>query len=459
MTFGERLKALRHARNMTQADLAGDQLSVSYISLLESNRRQPTRATIDLLAQALGCEPAVLHGADDGTKPTPLALRHADLHFQTGNVESARDGYQRALTAGIEDPMQRLRAMVGLASALQREGRLAEAIEIFEGCVRSGISDPAHSVSLAAAQGWCRCLYELGELYRAIEVGNRTLEELARMGAEDSEQSIQLLSTVAAAWFELGELRQAENLLAEGMARAERVKSPIARGAILWNASAVAAESGKYLEALELADEALAAYRHGPNPIAPALLMTNRGGFLRRLDPPRFAEALDVLDKALAILSGADNTVYEAAAWSELSHVHLAMGDTQAAISAAEKARVLLTPAVRLEYGKATIALAAAISRTENPARARQLFIEAATSLAALGASRTAAKAWVELATTLVEQGELAQAVSAFTEAAALLHLLPSQPGSERSLAGGERQAERNDPAGAAPGQAGAGPA
>lgn len=425
MAFGDQLRALRQARHMTQAELAGDKLSVSYISLLESNRRQPTRETVEILASALGCPPAVLEGkAEEGASPTTLATRHADLSLEAGRLAAAREGYQKALAIGVDDPMLRMRAMVGLAKALQGEGRLTEAVEIFESCVRSGLLDPAHSVSLSAAQGWCRCLYELGELYRAIEVGTRALEELESLGAEDSEQSIQLLATVAAAWFELGELRQAENLLNEGMERSTRVKSPLARGAIIWNASAVAAERGRYLEALELADEALAAYRHGLDPRALGMLLTTRGHFLRRTDPPRLAEALTTLNEALAVLSGAADTVHQAGATSELARLYLALGDTDAAISAAERARELLTPTARLEYARVTVTLAAATNARGDIEPAKRLFAEAATTLAALGASRSAARAWVELATTLADRGDLASAVSAFEEGARSLNLL-----------------------------------
>jgi tetratricopeptide (TPR) repeat protein len=430
---------------MTQAELAGDALSVSYISLLESNRRQPTRETVEILARALGCQPAVLEGrADDGASPAALAARHADLSLEVGRLAAAREGYQQALAVGTDDPMLRMRAMVGLAKSLQGEGRLTEAVEMFESCVRSGLVDPAHSVSLSAAQGWCRCLYELGELYRAIEVGTRALEELESLGAEDSEQSIQLLATVAAAWFELGELRQAENLLDEGMKRSNRVKSPLARGAIIWNASAVAAERGRYLEALELADEALAAYRHGVDPRALGMLLTIRGRFLQRTDPPRLAEALSTLNEAQAVLAGAVDTVHLAAAVTELSRLYLAMGDTDAAISAAERSRGLLTPTARLEYARATVALAAATNARSDIELSQKLFAEAATTLAALGAGRSAARAWMELASTLTDRGDLAGAVSAFAEGARSLNLLdgPRRQAAQGAVArpSGDRQ-------------------
>ena len=425
MAFGEALRALRLARNLTQAQVAGDELSISYISLLESNRRQPSDETVRILARTLGCLPEELYGKPvAAAQPAALALRYADLSLESGETETARAGYQQILQDGVEDPMLRLRTTLGLAQALQREGRLREAVEMYESCVRSGLVDPAHSVSLAATQGWCRCLFELGELYRAIEVGSRSLEELGQLGAEDSEQSVQLLATVAIAWYELGELRQAENLLSEGLERASRVKSPRARGAIIWNASIVASERGRYLEALELADEALSLFRHGSDPRMLGMLLTTRGYMLLRMDPPRAQEAVEVLTEAMAMLSIHPDKVQQAYALTDLSRAHLELGDTDAAISAAERALDLLGPSAHLESGRATVALASAVNAQGDVDRAKQLFTEAATILGTLGASRSAARAWVELATTLVDRGDLGGAVAAFRQGAMALNLV-----------------------------------
>lgn len=431
MAFGEALRALRRARNLTQAELAGDELSVSYISLLESNRRQPSDETVRLLAKSLGCLPEELYGeASVAAQPATLALRFADLSLAAGEVADARAGYEQVLRNGIEDPMLRIRTTLSLAQTLQREGRLGEAVEMYESCVRAGLVDPAHSVSLAAAQGWCRCLFELGELYRSIEVGTRALEELEQLGAEDSEQSVQLLATVANAWYELGELRQAENLLNEGLERAARVKSPLARGAIIWNASLVASERGHYLEALELADEALTVFRRGSDPRMLGMLLTSRGFMLLRMDPPRAQEAVTVLTEAMAMLSVVPDKVQQAYALTDLSRAHLALGDVAAAVSTAERALELLGPSAHLECGRATVALASAVNAQGDADRARQLFTEAATILGALGATRSAARAWVELATTLADRGDLAGSVAAFRQGAAALNLLD---GSRRS--------------------------
>ncbi len=58
--FGERLRAERLERGMTQAELGKDLYSPSYISLLETGRREPTRDVIQELARRLELAPKAL---------------------------------------------------------------------------------------------------------------------------------------------------------------------------------------------------------------------------------------------------------------------------------------------------------------------------------------------------------------------------------------------------------------
>ncbi|OMH27606.1 hypothetical protein BKD30_02840 [Tersicoccus phoenicis] len=53
-SFSKKLKEARLARGLTQAQLAGDSYTASYISLLESGRRRPTDAILSELATRLG---------------------------------------------------------------------------------------------------------------------------------------------------------------------------------------------------------------------------------------------------------------------------------------------------------------------------------------------------------------------------------------------------------------------
>jgi len=55
MTLGQRIKALRKQRKMTQVELAVEvHLSPSYISAIEQNVRQPSLRTLNKIGRALG---------------------------------------------------------------------------------------------------------------------------------------------------------------------------------------------------------------------------------------------------------------------------------------------------------------------------------------------------------------------------------------------------------------------
>ncbi len=56
--LGEKVRAFRHERGLTQEELAGSlKLSVAYVSLIERGGRNPPYTTVVAIAQALGVSP------------------------------------------------------------------------------------------------------------------------------------------------------------------------------------------------------------------------------------------------------------------------------------------------------------------------------------------------------------------------------------------------------------------
>lgn len=414
---------MRQSRGMTQRQLAGTRLSVSYVSLLEAGKRSPTPQTIRILAEALGCDEHELVDSDDPALPLALTLAQADLALEAGQAIAALERYEQILAADSQDAGLLRRARLGHAQSLQRAGRLTEAAAAYERCVRLGEADPANEASLQVYVGWCRCLYELGELVRAADVGKAALAQFDAAQARESEMSIRLIATVAAVWFELGDLREAERLLEEGLRRASRVRSPTARGAILWNASLVAYERGRFQYALELSEEAVHAFRGSDVRRYLGRLLGARGYLLLRGDPPRLDEAVDCLNDALKELADRPDPIDKAYVLTELCYAHLARGKLRDAVHAAEDARQLLGPTAQLESARATTALAVALSAHGDHDRAKALFTEAATVLDGLGATRHAARSWIELAHALTDTGDLQGALSAYDNAARAMNI------------------------------------
>ncbi|MDG4766409.1 tetratricopeptide repeat protein [Solwaraspora sp. WMMD406] len=423
--FPRRLRALRTARNMTQRELARGSLSVSYISLLEAGRRTPKPEVLRDLAETLGCSVAELTGEVDAvaTRPASLTLSYGRLAIEAGDPGEAERQFATVLAAAPPDPLTRTEAHLGLARAMAEQGRLDEAAQQYESLLRDNTDGPAFVASLGMVISWVRCLYELGELHRVIEVGMGTLERVDRLGAWESEDAIRLLATVAAAHAELGDLRQAERLLREGMDRARRIGSPRARAAVLWNASQVACEQGSYREALELAEEALAFFRQDRDRRSAARLLTAYGCILLSHTPPRVREARTAFDSALRELTEIGGGIDRGYVLTELSRVNLLDGDVASAVDCARRSLSELGGQAHLERARAQIALAAALAAADDKEQSQEVFAEAAQTLGRLNASRQASRAWAELGDMLADTGDPIGAVEAFRKATAVVHL------------------------------------
>lgn len=73
MTFGEKLKQLREAANLTQAALAERAAMNPFgVAKLEQGKREPTWATVQALCGALGVRCSAFEGTSSAEKPAPV---------------------------------------------------------------------------------------------------------------------------------------------------------------------------------------------------------------------------------------------------------------------------------------------------------------------------------------------------------------------------------------------------
>jgi tetratricopeptide (TPR) repeat protein len=121
--IGGRIRKARLAAGLTQQQLAGERYTKAYISALENGLAKPSMAALDYLAPRLGSS-AASFVAD----PAPAWLRlEADLALAAGRWSDALDGYE-ALLEGVTERGARGELQVGIAEALCRLGRFADAI-------------------------------------------------------------------------------------------------------------------------------------------------------------------------------------------------------------------------------------------------------------------------------------------------------------------------------------------
>ncbi|MGF1430814.1 helix-turn-helix domain-containing protein [Kitasatospora sp. LaBMicrA B282] len=431
--LGARIRELRRAAKMSQADLAGDGLSPSYISLLEAGKRTPTERVVEQIAHRLGCDPKLLLSLLEQvrTEDTEVELRYAEIVLRNGDAPQALTAYTelqaRAAQAGHDQVAAQ--AELGIAQALELSGRLEEAVTRYERLRTDPRLSQADTTRLPIVVALCRCYRELGDLSHAIELAEATLADVQRLGIVPTVLGMELLSTLIGLHSERGDLHRAGYLATVGIEQAQAVRDPKALGAIYWNASLVAYRRGDSESALALVQRALAIYAEGENERALARLRNGYAAVLLQSDTPDVAQAKELLRQSAETLEVHGSSVDRAYCATAMARAELLAENAGAAVEHARRALELLGPGHRLETARTLLVLAAGLLELGDAAGARDAYERGALTLEASGADRQAAFAWAELAEIMERSGENDRAVWAYQQGMRCLgqrgHLLP----------------------------------
>lgn len=244
---------------MSQAQLAGPDLSDSYVSLIESGKRTPTPVVARLLAERLGCTTEfLLHGIEPRQRiDTELGLRHAELELYHGDASIAADRFGEIVKAAGEDnAMLAAQARLGRARALERQGKIGRAVEAYERLRREAAAHPERLADLPLAVALCRCYQRAGDLLRARDLGAYALNQVEQLALIHGEIAIDLAAVLAETETGLPYVERvlAANGLPDAVDRTNEIHA-------LWQASIAASEGEDSAFAVRLADDAIAAGR------------------------------------------------------------------------------------------------------------------------------------------------------------------------------------------------------
>ncbi|WP_433465386.1 helix-turn-helix domain-containing protein [Spirillospora sp. CA-128828] len=256
---GERVRNLRLTRRLSQAQLAGHDLSDSYISLIESGKRTPTPTVLRMLAERLGCTPEYLA---EGVEPEQRAHlevreRHAHLALLRGDPATAESGFDEVI-ARSDDPDLTARARWGRARALEELGRTDRAIALFEELREQAERDPGRASWLPPVIALARCYHAVGDLGQAVALGERALERLDKLGLSAGHEYTEAGRILLLAYVDRSDPVRAHEL-GRRLLRPERAADPEPVSVHYQRASMRALEEGTVGDSLYLADQALAA--------------------------------------------------------------------------------------------------------------------------------------------------------------------------------------------------------
>ncbi|MFT4084765.1 MAG: helix-turn-helix domain-containing protein [Nocardioides sp.] len=420
--LGQRIKAARAAKGMTQTELAGELMSVGYVSRIEAGQRRVKPATLEAFADRLGVATTqlLLGITPSEYDDVRLELNYAELALESGQAAEAAQRSAvilgRALDSG---PLRSLHAQARFvhATALEALGRLDEAIIELEDLIDDL---PQGVLRTAVAIALSRTYRESGDLARSVDTAETVLRSLEGTPLASSDDAVQLAATLAAAHFERGDVGQAVRVCRRAVSRAESLASPAARAAAYWNASVIEAERGSVSDAVSLANQALALLREGRSDRNLARLQSELGILQLKLDPPAIDDAKVNLSRAADDFSWARITVADRIRNDlGLARAHLLAGDHGAAAELAQRLLDESADSLPREAADAATLLGRSLLALGRADEATAHYQRAVALLTRIGNDRTAAQNWFELAALLEDVLDLDAARDAYRRAAA----------------------------------------
>lgn len=407
-SLGQRIRLLRIRKGVSQAQLAYPELSDSYISLIESDKRVPAPSVLELLARKLDCSATYLISgvSEDVADDLRVTLEYAEIALQNGAAGEARARFADVLASSDAAALPDLlhQARWGHALALEAAGELEHAIaQLRELSAAASLElDRDHWTRVHVVLS--RCLRERGDLSESVQVAEDALAKLSAVGGETTEAAVQLGATLLSSFIERGDLVRAHQLAGRIIDRAEKIGSPKAKMAAYWEAAFVAEIRGEYEEGLHMAERALSLVGEAEDPRDLSRLRLAYADLLLWAKPDEAERAREMLLQVRQQLS--DSSAGEIdIAWylTGMARAETMLGHPERAVTLIEEAIALLGDAPRRPTAWALTVLGEAYVRMGRHDDAVSALTKAARHLEEMESSRDAAQAWFDLAELLGE--------------------------------------------------------
>lgn len=341
-SVGERLKALRRERGLTQLELARPAYTHAYVSTIEAGKRTPSDAAIHHFAAKLGVHPDELRTGQPHSLLPQLdtQLHEARMWASSGREDEAEEQFRDVARRAHRFAMTRLEATAyeGLGLVAERRKDLASAIDHYEVAVKLFNSEPLHLRADAVA-GQARCYHLRGEKTHAIYLLETYLHALEQQGLSDPDALIRIHTSLVITYVEAGFLRQADAAAEKALALEQRVHDPKRLGAMHNMVASALLERGDYDQAEESLRKAERFYRLSDLQLELGRARLARGIYCRRTN--RTKQAREYLVAALEIFQATKSPLDEARACNELAAVQRSVQPAKA-LSLLERASELI---------------------------------------------------------------------------------------------------------------------
>ncbi|MFG2984876.1 helix-turn-helix domain-containing protein [Streptomyces sp. NPDC048258] len=300
--FGRRLRALRTDRGLSQAELAGTEISAAYLSRLESGGRPPTPRVLAFLCAQLDVSPSEFRSSSG----SPLTQALATVATMGDSPQAVRELETALRQAGDMDAVLRWQAQWLLSRAYQAQGRAAEELGLLRDLVALADDIDLPDMRARSRVRLARRLRASGELVEARAAASDALA-LATSHALSRRDVVEATLTLVSIDAETGQLgaarKRADELIGslssppDGDASSQEVP-PRLRVEALWTAAGVAVRQGDREGTTSLLDAALTCMPSNEDPVLWMRLRLAATSMYLQMDPRDTAEARRRLDEA-----------------------------------------------------------------------------------------------------------------------------------------------------------------
>lgn len=343
--IGRRIRALRKQRGLSQRDVADPAITTSYLSLIESGQRLPSREILEHIAARLETEPQeILTGHSPALEAEmELVLQEIRRELQRGELPEAEKKLKETDRQAKRHGLKRVQAISVTLRGLLREQQddLEEALDLFQYAQRLWDEYGAAHLKFEAIAGEARCELRFGKARDAVYILNSYLMELESSGVLDPTAQMRVYSALVPAYNLVGLPREAASAAEQAMKLANQVEEPEQIACMNMNVARTLLNQGRYEDALDAVRKAEQLFVSLDWPLGAARALINRG--IVEFEKKNLDDAREAYESALLKLQTVSGSeINQAAVLNELGRIHRIGNDVPKATETLASARELM---------------------------------------------------------------------------------------------------------------------
>jgi tetratricopeptide (TPR) repeat protein len=363
-SIGARIRELRTARGLTQADLAGPDFTKGFISLLETGRTRISLRAAEIVAARLGTSaPELLAAVDSGNGELELLLLRGDQQSAAGLPRAALEYFDRVLSQASGG--LKARAMRSRGRTLVEIGRAREGVAVLEEAGRAFEMLGQRELEIRTMYDRALAHGHLDEPGNALALALECESAMRMGGLVDKTLELKLRSFLAATFARAGDLESADLQARQALRLADDVVDLEALGTLYSTLSDSRQRQSQLAEALKYARKSLGVFEELGRDRAIGQMWHNLASiYLSRGD---FGEAEKAIERAERVAKESSSPALEARLvglraelaaaqrrWKSAEELALA-AEEHASASAVTRGRALLVRARALATRRAPL--------------------------------------------------------------------------------------------------------